>query len=103
MTSEYLNDPFESREPEAPGCPICGAPLNERSWKEERGIVEIDMRCPVEGHYHYNWSYGRTEVSIGEIEWNYSNSTPEAEISRIETEIEAETQRLIAERTAAKT
>ena len=94
MASEYLNDPFES-------CPVCGGAIKRRSWKGEGQTVETDERCLVANHYVHAWSYGRTEVRVGEREWVYSHSTPEAEVSRIEAEIEAETQRRIAERTAA--
>lgn len=102
MTSEYLNDPFEDSKPEPPACPVCGRAMVVRSWQEERGTVETDTRCPAPNCYSCNWSYGRTEVTIGEKEWGWSHSTPGAETTRIEAEIEAETQRLTAERTTAK-
>ena len=44
-------------------CPDCQRLARLRTWYDERGIIEIDIKC--ECGYHYSWAYGKETIEYG--------------------------------------
>jgi len=67
-------------------CPCCGSRLRIDYWNDERSCVETVEMCRYCG-YENNWSYGYTTLSVGR-KWReeYSYSTSEADVERIQKE-----------------